>query len=120
MADREDFLAAIKAEPENETHRLVFADWLDEHGEHDEAERQRTYPEAHRWLDDFAALVGLEFRQVLRAGYSPVTQYRRSSAQDYLYGHDQRLELYWKYWEVVTGDTAPVEKKKYPPFGCSC
>jgi uncharacterized protein (TIGR02996 family) len=36
--ERRAFLAAIVAAPEDDTPRLVFADWLDEHGEHDRAE----------------------------------------------------------------------------------
>ena len=30
--------------------RLVFADWLDENGEHEEADRQRKWPAAKAWL----------------------------------------------------------------------
>ncbi len=32
------FLQAILAEPDDDTHRLVYADWLDEHGEEERAE----------------------------------------------------------------------------------
>jgi uncharacterized protein (TIGR02996 family) len=35
MSDREALLAAIAANPREETTRLVYADWLDEHGESD-------------------------------------------------------------------------------------
>src|SRR5215510_89544 len=38
MRDDAPFLAAIAAEPEDDTARLVFADWLDEHGEAERAE----------------------------------------------------------------------------------
>lgn len=37
MTDREKFLAKILAEPGEDAHRLVFADWLQEHGEHERA-----------------------------------------------------------------------------------
>lgn len=33
MTDRHAFIAAIKAHPDDDTPRLVFADWLEEHGE---------------------------------------------------------------------------------------
>jgi uncharacterized protein (TIGR02996 family) len=41
------FRAAIRAEPADDTPRLVFADWLDEHGRPDEAavERVHAYPD---------------------------------------------------------------------------
>ena len=38
MPDRESFVAAIAAAPEDDLPRLVFADWLDEHGEPERAE----------------------------------------------------------------------------------
>ena len=38
MADRDSFLQAIREAPEDNNLRLVFADWLQEHGdEHDRA-----------------------------------------------------------------------------------
>ena len=36
--DREAFLAAIRAEPESDAPRLIYADWLDDHGEAARAE----------------------------------------------------------------------------------
>jgi uncharacterized protein (TIGR02996 family) len=38
MSEREAFLHAICENPDDDTPRLVFADWLDEHGEADRAE----------------------------------------------------------------------------------
>src|SRR5262245_21531260 len=38
MSDRAAFLAAIAAAPDDDLPRLVFADWLDEHGDSHRAE----------------------------------------------------------------------------------
>lgn len=38
MTERESFLAAIIADPQEDAPRLIFADWLEEHGERDRAE----------------------------------------------------------------------------------
>ena len=38
MSDRDALLAAILAHPDDDTPRLVYADWLDEHDEPDRAE----------------------------------------------------------------------------------
>lgn len=38
VSEREAFLKAIAAVPEDDTARLAFADWLDEHGDPDRAE----------------------------------------------------------------------------------
>mgnify|MGYP002623621145 CR=1 FL=1 len=52
--DRQAFLDAIEQEPSNYTHRYIYADWLDDQGEHEEAERQRKYEASEKWLRDFA------------------------------------------------------------------
>jgi uncharacterized protein (TIGR02996 family) len=38
MSPHDVFLDAVRAEPDDDTHRLVYADWLDEHGESARAE----------------------------------------------------------------------------------
>jgi uncharacterized protein (TIGR02996 family) len=50
--ERRAFLAAIVAAPDDDTPRLVFADWLDEHGEHDRAEYIRLECQSARLEDD--------------------------------------------------------------------
>jgi uncharacterized protein (TIGR02996 family) len=42
MSDREAFVSAIAANPADDLPRLVFADWLDEHGDPERAEFIRT------------------------------------------------------------------------------
>ena len=54
MDRREEFLARVREAPEDELLRSVYADWLDEQGEHEEAQRQRKYLPARRWLREFA------------------------------------------------------------------
>lgn len=39
---KQAFLKVILSEPENESHRLIYADWLEEHGEPKEADKFRT------------------------------------------------------------------------------
>ena len=41
IGDRKAFIDALNLNPGDVTTRLVYADWLDEHGEPDEANRQR-------------------------------------------------------------------------------
>ena len=52
--DRSAFLEAIENEPKNYGHRYVYADWLDEQGEHEEADRQRKFEASEKWLQEFA------------------------------------------------------------------
>lgn len=66
MTDREAMLAAIRAAPDDDTVRLVYADWLDDHGSGDldaataaflraacpaDRPRPRMPAAAYRWLD---------------------------------------------------------------------
>ncbi len=52
MPDREAFVSAIAANPADDLPRLVFADWLDEHGDPDRAEFIRTQIRWHHALPD--------------------------------------------------------------------
>src|SRR5262245_41658733 len=49
MSDRDALLAAIRAAPDDDAPRLIFADWLEEHGDADRAEFIRVQVE----LDPF-------------------------------------------------------------------
>lgn len=53
MLDREPFLRAIFANPDDDLPRLVFADWLDEHGDHAWAELIRIQCELARLIPEF-------------------------------------------------------------------
>jgi uncharacterized protein (TIGR02996 family) len=48
MSDEAAFLRAIQADPSDATAKLVYADWLDEHGETEKAEYVRTVAESGR------------------------------------------------------------------------
>ena len=56
MDERQQFLDAIAAAPEDEAPKKVYADWLDERGEHDEATAYRGWTAARsipKELDDY-------------------------------------------------------------------
>lgn len=58
--DREALIAGIAADPDNDLRRLVFADWLEEHGEPERAEFTRLQIEARH--TPTAELKPLDFR----------------------------------------------------------
>ena len=64
MTEREALLRAVCENPDDDTPRLVFADWLQENGEDDRAEFIRVQCEAARLAADDGRLAGL----VRRAG----------------------------------------------------
>jgi uncharacterized protein (TIGR02996 family) len=65
--NRTAFLEAIKAEPDDDTHRLVFANWLEENGEPERAEFIRLQVEWARldWTNDRGADLQLRERELL-------------------------------------------------------
>jgi uncharacterized protein (TIGR02996 family) len=92
--EREQLLAAICAHPEEDTPRLVFADWLDEHGEHDRAafireqialgaiprdtpagyarheeSRRKWLAHIYRWRAELPAIEGMTWGAVFERGF---------------------------------------------------
>ncbi len=59
---RAGFWKAILAEPDEDVHRLVYSDWLDDHGEADHAEFIRAQCELARLPVGDARRVELEVR----------------------------------------------------------
>lgn len=48
MTERDAFVQALAQNEDDEVTRLVFADWLEEHGEEEEAQRMRKWKEAKK------------------------------------------------------------------------
>src|SRR5262245_14998409 len=63
MTQDEAFLRAIVEEPDDDTHRLVYADWLEEHGKADRAEFIRVQCELARLRHGDARRAELESRE---------------------------------------------------------
>lgn len=54
MDPRQPFLDALAKNEDDTTSRLVYADWLEERGFHEEADRQRQWPAAKEWLQNLS------------------------------------------------------------------
>jgi uncharacterized protein (TIGR02996 family) len=57
MTDRDALLNAVIADPDDDTPRLIFADWCDEHGEPDRAEFVRVQCREDRLLKNYDELI---------------------------------------------------------------
>ena len=85
MSEQQGFLDAIRAEPDDDGHRLVFADWLDESGKPLWAELIRAQcalsrllvveEESFRWADAFdVQRLRPELRAELLAPFTPLIE----------------------------------------------
>jgi uncharacterized protein (TIGR02996 family) len=133
--EREAFLKALKTNEDDATTRLVFADWLDERGEHEEADRQRKWPAAKEWLvrffqdndgGDYHGELN-SYEELIALGRVAVEE-----ANEHGFGFDcgsneslcdalrANSVEFWKHWSIVTGVPLPADPAKNSYFGCSC
>src|SRR5262249_33163670 len=115
---RQAFLQAIEeAAWDDETPRLVYADWLDEQGGDEEAGRQRKYVPSQRWLVEVArkhfGYEGEEQEEVSEGNYNSAYGQlvyflkRHADGAYYLPFEIPCFSEYgdelWRHFEVVTG-----------------
>lgn len=134
MNEREGFLKLLAENEDDTTTRLVYADWLDDRGEHDEANRQRQWAAAKAWLvrffqdNDGGDYLGElnSYEELIELGRAAVKE-----ANEHGFGFDcgsneslcealrANSAVFWKNWSIVTGIPLPADAEK-SYFGCSC
>lgn len=135
MNERAGFLKLLAENEDDTITRLVYADWLDDRGEHEEADRHRKWPAAKQWLVSFFRdhdggdyHGGLNtFAQLIELGRVAVAESHEGgigldcgsneSLCDALRAH---RAVFWKHWSVVTGIPVTVTAAEQSRFGCSC
>lgn len=137
--DRKVFLTTLRDDPEDALTRAVYADWLADHGHYAEADRQREYHAARKWLKAVATDCGgntdydgdtysvTTLADLVNAGRAYITsegedyyvQYGHESLRNFMHQGDHR-NLYWKHWSTLTGEAVPEKYRTDSPFSCSC
>jgi uncharacterized protein (TIGR02996 family) len=137
MNHRDAFLKALAENENDTTTRLVFADWLDEQGEHEEADRQRKWPAAKEWLvrlcNEDASYRPFSYEELIEFGRRVV---KEESISDRVYPDNSgrvffdnwdlwsvlraNSQEFWKNWSVVTGIALPpsLEDKDFHHWEC--
>lgn len=114
-SDRQAFLAAIESSPLDLAPRMVFADWLDEQGQYDEATEQRQWTierlKSRQWIIEFAGQYGFSFDDMMEGAKNGA-----------LYG-GENLEgehvpdEFWDHYILVVGK---IPDNRVSFFRCAC
>ncbi len=127
--EQEAFVAQLRDNPEDHATRLVYADWLDDHDQPEEADRMRKWRSAREWLARFASSHDQTLQGVVAIGdgYDPKAVGQRDYGDTGLYerlGEPDVQREFWRCWSVYTGKAEPPQDPDYPddrnPFTCSC
>lgn len=125
---------------EDDTHtRLVYADWLEEQGEAEEADRQRKWPAAKAYLKELAVkhwdwldegededIDEIEEHDFYSSSYHRLMYFlERHVDQNYHlpfdtpYKFNDYSEEMWQHFSVITGHPVQTDTE-LPPFSCGC
>jgi uncharacterized protein (TIGR02996 family) len=139
MTERDAFLKALAENEDDTTTRLVYADWLDDHGEHEEADRQRKWTPAKAWLvgfcqdnnpapgDDSEEWV-ISCETLLELGREAVAEADKGRQLGFSCGNNMTMcealwansREFWENWSIVTGIPLPPNVEDKSSFRCAC
>jgi len=121
-----EFLAAIKADRFDAATRKVFADWLEDHGEDDEAVIQREWTAenqraAEQYLREYADECEITSGELIEAGHAYLDDGDclgiGTMTPDVAMGSQ---EEFWGHFMVVTGRPVPAGKREDCFVHCAC
>jgi uncharacterized protein (TIGR02996 family) len=135
--ERKAFLKALAKDEDDTTTRLVYADWLDERGEHEEADRMRKWDAAKKWLVKFGKKHNEDDPEEWHITYADLIELGREAVQnvdkktgefgfscgnnmgmmDALFEHRKE---FWENWSIVTGIPLPPNYETKSGFSCAC
>lgn len=139
MSEREAFLQGIKDNPKDPHIRKIFADWLDDHDEPEEADFYRNwtlekYEEAEEWIKDFVEEILEEGEGRERYETELTVESLLAAAHEHLdTGRDTvflyfdtpdrvRIDskIFWKHFQILTGRRLAVPDYGEVFFRCGC
>lgn len=142
--ERQAFLKALTENEDDTLARMVYADWLEEQGEHEEADRHRQWPAAKAWLKEFCKEYNpdpgdpdpyecvIPYEELVELAREAIGEPRDSDDGEQWYnfscGSNQSMRdalesnrrEFWKNWSVVTGIPLPDDIESRSSFSCGC
>ena len=149
MIDAQSFLKELEKNEDDTPLRLVYADWLEDHGEAEEAERQRMWPAAKQWLVKFYADAWEKEVGKIKAdnpewepdpddwpgyldSYERMMEAAKEAADEgfdsmgcgnsewLCYALRENHDAFWKNFCIVSGCRLPDDMKEKGWFSCGC
>ena len=145
MTDQECFLAKIAEDEWDEVQRNVYADWLMEHDQPEESDRQRQVVPSMRWIKAVLQKINYDdpdehgeripgklghphdYDELIEAGHAAV------SGKGYCFGTTDAAEFFgyssdspknraefFHHWSIVTGIPVGQDVVDKPDFRCAC
>ena len=137
--NRDAFLKTLANNEDDTAARLAYSDWLDEQGEHEEAERQREWPEAKRWLVELCEQNNdpddeyewsITYEELIELGRQAVANaaededgslwFSCGNNESMTYALRSHHREFWENWSVVTGIPLPPDCEDNTSFSCAC
>ena len=140
MNERDAFLKTLAQNEDDTPTRLVYADWLDENGEHEEADRQRKWPAAKEWLVRFCREHNpdpdeedpyewvISYEELVELGRQAIKRTDEDGYYGFHCGNNMGMSYalqtnsreFWKNWSIVTGIPLPPDVENKSSFTCAC
>lgn len=139
MSERNAFLKFLSDNEDDTTTRLVYADWLDDHGEHEEADRQRKWPAAKEWLVRFCEASNsrddsdpyewmISYKDLIELGQEAIDRADKDGEvwlscgnnMTMCYALQEASREFWKNWSIVTGIPVPSTVEDNCSYRCAC
>jgi uncharacterized protein (TIGR02996 family) len=136
VSERQAFLAALQNDEDDVVTRLVYADWLDESGEHEEADRMRKWPAAKEWLarlceqnssPDLEDDIIISYEKLLELGRYAIEKAGEGGGFGLWVSHNDGMGTaleantreFWTNWSIVTGIPVPPDADQRT-YVCFC
>lgn len=126
MSTPDAFLKLLEANEDDTVARLCFADWLEDNGQPEEAERHRKWDAAKATLMKLADDGGTDYAYLMAEARVALSGHHRPHSYIDCGGNDDLCDLlrsnydeFWTCWSIVTGIPLPVNVD-LPGFRCAC
>lgn len=140
-SEREGFLRAIAANPDDHLKREIYADYLDDRGEVEEADRMRKWKHSRDWVQNLIAGSGWTYAQFMEAADEAYREWKEeyegrllvdrtegiapymSVGDDTNFSrrlNDHSEEFWADHYYVLTGNRVPREVARESYFSCAC